>query len=51
MASLLDRPDVSLTGDIAPRLAIQRVYGFDHVPTESERIERSTARGPIGASR
>jgi DNA-3-methyladenine glycosylase II len=32
----LDRPDVFLTGDIALRRAIQRVYGFDHVPTEDE---------------
>jgi DNA-3-methyladenine glycosylase II len=32
----LDRPDVFLTGDIALRRAIQRVYGFDHVPTEAE---------------
>jgi DNA-3-methyladenine glycosylase II len=32
----LDRPDVYLTGDIALRRAIQHVYGFDHVPTETE---------------
>jgi len=32
----LDRPDVFLTGDIALRRAIQRLYGFDHVPTENE---------------
>jgi DNA-3-methyladenine glycosylase II len=32
----LDRPDVFLTGDIALRRAIQRVYEFDHVPTEDE---------------
>ena len=31
----LDRPDVFLTGDIALRRAIQRVYGFDHIPTTS----------------
>jgi DNA-3-methyladenine glycosylase II len=37
----LDRPDVFLTGDIALRRAIQRVYGFDHVPTEDELIELS----------
>jgi DNA-3-methyladenine glycosylase II len=37
----LDRPDVFLTGDIALRRAIQRVYGFDHVPTENELIELS----------
>jgi DNA-3-methyladenine glycosylase II len=37
----LDRPDVFLTGDIALRRAIQRVYGFDHVPTEDELSETS----------
>jgi DNA-3-methyladenine glycosylase II len=37
----LDRPDVYLTGDIALRRAIQRVYGFDHVPTEAELAEIS----------
>jgi DNA-3-methyladenine glycosylase II len=37
----LDRPDVFLTGDIALRRAIQRVYGFDHVPTKDELIELS----------
>ena len=37
----LDRPDVFLTGDIALRRAIQRVYGFDHVPSEAELIEMS----------
>ena len=35
----LDRPDVFLTGDIALRRAIQRLYGFDHVPTDNELIE------------
>ena len=37
----LDRPDIFLTGDIALRRAIQRVYGFDHVPTEAELVELS----------
>jgi DNA-3-methyladenine glycosylase II len=32
----LDRPDVLLTGDLALRRTIQRVYGFDHGPTEDE---------------
>ena len=32
----LDRPDVFLTGDLALRRAIQRAYGFDHVPSEQE---------------
>jgi DNA-3-methyladenine glycosylase II len=37
----LDRPDVFLVGDIALRRAIQRLYGFDHVPTENELNELS----------
>jgi DNA-3-methyladenine glycosylase II len=37
----LNRPDVFLTGDIALRRAIQRVYGFDHVPSEAELVEMS----------
>src|SRR2546425_6352661 len=37
----LDRPDVFLTGDLALRRAIQRVYGFDHVPTADELSELS----------
>jgi DNA-3-methyladenine glycosylase II len=37
----LDRPDVFLTGDIALRRAIQRLYEFDHVPTPEELIELS----------
>jgi DNA-3-methyladenine glycosylase II len=37
----LERPDVFLTGDIALRRAIQRLYGFDHVPTPEELIELS----------
>jgi DNA-3-methyladenine glycosylase II len=37
----LDRPDVFLSGDIALRRAIQRIYGFDHVPTEDELIQIS----------
>jgi DNA-3-methyladenine glycosylase II len=32
----LDRPDVFLSGDLALRRAIRRVYGFDHVPSEEE---------------
>jgi DNA-3-methyladenine glycosylase II len=32
----LDRPDVYLSGDIALRRTIQRVYELDHVPTEEE---------------
>jgi DNA-3-methyladenine glycosylase II len=37
----LDRPDVFLTGDIALRRAIRRLYGFDHMPTQDELIELS----------
>ena len=32
----LDRPDVFLPGDLALRRAIERAYGFDHLPTEEE---------------
>jgi len=32
----LDRPDVFLSGDLALRRAIQRAYGFDHLPSEDE---------------
>ncbi|HEY2802413.1 MAG TPA: DNA-3-methyladenine glycosylase 2 family protein [Actinomycetota bacterium] len=35
----LDRPDVFLSGDVALRRAIQRAYGFDHLPTEGELLE------------
>ena len=37
----LDRPDVFLSGDLALRRAIQRTYGFDHIPTEDEIAEVS----------
>ena len=37
----LNRPDVLLTGDIALRRAIQRIHGFDHVPSEAELVEIS----------
>jgi DNA-3-methyladenine glycosylase II len=37
----LNRPDVYLSGDIALRRVIQRIYGFDHVPTEDELIQIS----------
>jgi DNA-3-methyladenine glycosylase II len=37
----LNRPDVFLTGDIALRRAIQRIYGFDHVPSEADLVEIS----------
>ncbi|HEY3016630.1 MAG TPA: DNA-3-methyladenine glycosylase 2 family protein [Nocardioides sp.] len=35
----LDRPDVFLSGDIALRRAVQRVYGLDHPPSEEEMLE------------
>jgi DNA-3-methyladenine glycosylase II len=37
----LDRPDVFLSGDLALRRAIEREYGFDHLPTEDEVAEVS----------
>jgi DNA-3-methyladenine glycosylase II len=35
----LDRPDVLLSGDLALRRAVQRAYGFDHLPTEDEMVQ------------
>jgi DNA-3-methyladenine glycosylase II len=37
----LDRPDVFLFGDLALRRAIQRVYGFEHAPSDEEIAELS----------
>jgi DNA-3-methyladenine glycosylase II len=37
----LDRPDVFLSGDLALRRSVQRVYGFDHPPTDAEMAELS----------
>jgi DNA-3-methyladenine glycosylase II len=37
----LDRPDVFLTGDLALRRTIARVYRLDHPPTEDELVELS----------
>ena len=37
----LDRPDVFLSGDLALRKTIQRVYDFDHLPTDDELEEIS----------
>jgi DNA-3-methyladenine glycosylase II len=34
----LDRPDVFLSGDLALRHAVQRLYKFDHLPTEDEMV-------------
>jgi DNA-3-methyladenine glycosylase II len=35
----LDRPDVLLSGDLALRHAVQRLYGLDDLPTEAELVE------------
>ena len=35
----LDRPDVFLSGDLALRRTIERLYGFDHLPTEEEMVQ------------
>jgi len=35
----LDRPDVFLSNDLALRHAVQRAYGFDHLPTEAEMVQ------------
>jgi DNA-3-methyladenine glycosylase II len=35
----LDRPDVFLSGDLALRRAIRRIYGFDHAPSDKEIAE------------
>src|SRR4029453_13066547 len=35
----LDRPDVLLTGDLALRRAVERAYGFDHLPTDDEMLD------------
>jgi DNA-3-methyladenine glycosylase II len=37
----LDRPDVLLSGDLALRHTVQRVYGLDHLPADSELVELS----------
>lgn len=37
----LNRPDVFLSGDLALRRTIQRVYGFDHLPTDNELVDLS----------
>jgi DNA-3-methyladenine glycosylase II len=35
----LDRPDVLLSGDLALRHAVQRLYGLDHLPSDGEMVE------------
>ena len=41
----LDRPDVFLTGDLALRRAIQRLYDFDHRPHRMSEIARCRSAG------
>ena len=45
----LDRPDVFLSGDLALRRAIQRAYGFDHLPTQDEVAQVSDRWRPYGS--
>lgn len=42
----LDRPDVLLSGDLALRHAVQRLYGLDHLPAEREMAEVAERRRP-----
>ncbi len=35
----LDRPDVLLSGDLALRHAVQRLYELDHLPSDVEMVE------------
>lgn len=42
----LDRPDVLLSGDLALRHAVQRLYGLDHLPTEAELVELAESWRP-----
>jgi DNA-3-methyladenine glycosylase II len=35
----LDRPDVLLSGDLALRHAVQRLYELDHLPSDAEMVE------------
>jgi DNA-3-methyladenine glycosylase II len=37
----LDRPDVFLSGDLALRRSVRRVYGLDHTPSDEELAELS----------
>ena len=42
----LDRPDVFLSNDLALRHAVQRAYGFDHLPSEAEMVQRAESWRP-----
>ena len=46
----LDRPDVLLSGDLALRHAVQRLYGLDHLPHEARWSIWPSAGGRIAAS-
>jgi DNA-3-methyladenine glycosylase II len=37
----LDRLDVFLSGDLALRHAVRRLYGLDHLPSEAEMVEKA----------
>jgi hypothetical protein len=38
-ATIADRLEVLLSGDLALRHAVERAYGFDHLPTEEEMVQ------------
>ncbi len=47
----LDRPDVLISGDLALRHAVQRLYGLDHLATEVEMEGVAERWRPYPASR
>jgi DNA-3-methyladenine glycosylase II len=42
----LDRPDVTLSGDLALRRAVQRAYGLNRPPTDEEMAQISNRWRP-----
>jgi 3-methyladenine DNA glycosylase/8-oxoguanine DNA glycosylase len=46
VSRLQERPDVLLSGDLALRRAVERAYGFDHLPTEDEMVQLAERRRP-----
>ena len=46
----LDRPDAFPAGDLALRRAVKRLYGLDHLPSESELLSMGERCRPIAAS-
>jgi DNA-3-methyladenine glycosylase II len=38
-ASPESKQDIFLSGDVALRRTIERLYGFDHLPTEEEMVQ------------